>query len=178
MSAVLGPVIALAALAAASAFAAPAEAVDGRAAASWIAILLLAVGVGLLVAELFAASGALGVFGLLFLGGGVLLLVDPGLRPPLAAVLPTLAVVAAGSTYLVVRALNTRRLRPLTGADGLASELGTAVTPIGREGGDVLIHGEHWRAVAPRPIPKGAQVKVQRVDGLTLFVEQEPSWTT
>jgi membrane protein implicated in regulation of membrane protease activity len=35
----------------------------------------------------------------------------------------------------------------------------------------VLVHGELWRAVATQRIPKGAQVRVRRVDGLTLNVE-------
>jgi membrane-bound serine protease (ClpP class) len=35
----------------------------------------------------------------------------------------------------------------------------------------VFVHGELWRAVSGAAIPKGARVRVLRVDGLTLTVE-------
>jgi membrane protein implicated in regulation of membrane protease activity len=34
----------------------------------------------------------------------------------------------------------------------------------------VRLHGELWRAVAPEEIPAGAEVRVTRIDGLTLHV--------
>jgi membrane-bound ClpP family serine protease len=36
--------------------------------------------------------------------------------------------------------------------------------------GMVRVHGELWRAVASRPIPAGARVRVVEADGLTLRV--------
>jgi len=37
--------------------------------------------------------------------------------------------------------------------------------------GMILMHGELWRAAAMTAIPRGARVRVVRVDGLTLHVE-------
>jgi membrane protein implicated in regulation of membrane protease activity len=36
--------------------------------------------------------------------------------------------------------------------------------------GMVRMHGELWRAVSPEAIPAGAQVRVTRIEGLTLHV--------
>jgi membrane protein implicated in regulation of membrane protease activity len=35
-----------------------------------------------------------------------------------------------------------------------------------------FVHGELWRIAASRPLPKGAMVRVMKVEGLTLHVEE------
>ena len=43
-----------------------------------------------------------------------------------------------------------------------------------RSGGEVLVHGELWKARAAGRIPQGARVRVREIDGLTLVVESAP----
>jgi membrane protein implicated in regulation of membrane protease activity len=51
-------------------------------------------------------------------------------------------------------------------------EIGEVTEPVAAgSAGLVFVRGELWRAVAPRPIDKGARVRIVRVDGLTLHVE-------
>ncbi|HYH97169.1 NfeD family protein [Hyalangium sp.] len=147
------------------------------------AVVLLFVGIGLLIAELFVTSGLLGACGaLLLVLGGVLLVdrfdpdwfVDPSARVfvPLPIVLPTALVVGGFAVFLAFRSAQTRRLPQLAGDAGLPGEQGSALSPVSSEGGEVFVHGEHWRAVSASPIPRGAPVVVRRVEGLTLYVDE------
>jgi membrane-bound serine protease (ClpP class) len=147
------------------------------------ALVLLVLGVGLLIAELFVTSGLLGVGGaLLLVLGGVLLVdrfdpdwfVEPSARTsvPLRLVLPTALVVAGFAVFIAFRSAQARRLPQRAGDVGLLGEQGTALGPVSSEGGEVFVHGEHWRALSPTSIPRGASVVVRRVEGLTLFVDE------
>jgi membrane-bound serine protease (ClpP class) len=40
--------------------------------------------------------------------------------------------------------------------------------------GEVLVHGELWRARAPGRVPQGARIRVREIEGLTLLVESAP----
>ena len=100
-------------------------------------------------------------------GGGVSLGVAVGATLPFAAI-----------TIVLMRlVLKSRALLPQTGVDRLMQEVGEVAEPIGggsaTDGrrGMVLVRGELWRAAATTAIPKGARVRIVRVDGLTLDVE-------
>jgi membrane-bound serine protease (ClpP class) len=148
------------------------------------AVVLLFLGIGLLIAELFVTSGLLGAGGaLLLVLGGVLLVdrfdpgwfVDPSSRAsvPLTVVLPTALVVAGFAVFLAFRSAQTRHLPQRAGDAGLPGERGTTLGPVSTEGGEVFVHGERWRAVSTSPIQAGAPVVVRRVEGLTLYVDEE-----
>ncbi|WP_373049349.1 NfeD family protein [Vulgatibacter sp.] len=145
------------------------------------AIALMLVGIGLIVAELFVASGLLGVGGMVLLVlGGVLLVddvdfewfVEPSFGISLGFLIPTVVVLGAGAVYLLVRAAEARTIPQLGGDVGLLGERGRALSAIGPGGGEVFVHGERWRAISVRPIAAGAPVAVRNVDGLTLTVEE------
>ncbi|WP_317987949.1 NfeD family protein [Hyalangium gracile] len=147
------------------------------------AVALLALGIGLLIAELFVTSGLLGASGaLMLILGGVLLVdrFDPSwfadrsvrLHVPLSLVLPTALVVAGCAVFVAFRGAESRRLPQRAGALGLVGELGTALTPLSSEGGEVFVHGERWRASSHTSLPRGAHVVVRRVEGLTLYVDE------
>jgi membrane-bound ClpP family serine protease len=57
------------------------------------------------------------------------------------------------------------------GAEKVASGEGELIYKA-TEGGEVFVHGERWQAISPGPIPRGAQVVVRRVEGLTLHVDE------
>jgi membrane-bound serine protease (ClpP class) len=148
------------------------------------ALALMVLGAALLIAELFLTSGVLGGVGaLLLILGGVFLInrfepgwfVDPSIRLPLRLVLPTALFFAGAAIYVAFRGAETRRLPQRTGEAGLVGETGTALDTVGREGGEVFVHGERWRALSPHPLPRGARVVVRRVEGLTLYVDEVKS---
>ncbi len=73
---------------------------------------------------------------------------------------------------ILAKAVAAQRRRPVSGAEGLMGLTGEVARPIRppREG-MVLVHGELWRARSRRPVEKGRQVRVVRVEGLVLWVE-------
>ncbi|RKI70221.1 nodulation protein NfeD [Corallococcus sp. AB049A] len=145
------------------------------------ALVLMLVGVGLIIAELFVTSGLLGAagVGLLILGGVFLVdrfepgwFVEPSFRLSWSVMLPTALVFAGAMAFVVYRSAQTRRLPQRGGDAGLVGEAGTALGPVTSSGGEVFVHGERWRAVSFTPIHEGARVVVRAVEGLTLTVAE------
>lgn len=64
----------------------------------------------------------------------------------------------------------TRRQRAVTGAEGLVGRLARVVEAC-RPDGRVRVHGELWRAYCARGADAGENVRVVRVEDLTLVVE-------
>ncbi len=138
-------------------------------------VLLLFFAIALIVAEVFAPSGVLGVGGVVAFALGSLLLfdtpdstiaVDRGVV--VAAVLVVGAAVATVS-WLVLRA----HRRPVaTGAEGLVGEVGV-VREMRADGARVFVHGEHWDASCEGALDPGERVEVVRVEsGLRLRVRR------
>jgi membrane-bound serine protease (ClpP class) len=79
--------------------------------------------------------------------------------------------------FLMRLVLRSRAWRPAVGAEqlvGREAEVTGALSPDETPGlfsGMVRMHGELWRATAHEAVPAGAQVRVVRVDGLTLHVK-------
>ena len=146
------------------------------------AVILLVIGFGLIVAELFVTSGLLGAAGVaLLVLGGILLVdrfdpgwfVDRSFRIPLTMLLPSALTLGGCLVFLVVRSAQARRLPQRVGDAGLVGEVGEALTAVGPEAGEVFVHGERWSARAPEPISRGARVRVERVENLKVHVVEE-----
>ena len=140
-------------------------------------LVLLALAVGLFVLEAkFPTHGILGVGGAAAMVLGALMLI----RSPLTGWGVSL-VTALGVTlpfaliviFLMRLVLQSRSWKQTTGLEQLVGEIGEVIQPLGsdRVAGMVRIHGELWRAVGPQGIPLGVQVRVRKVEGLTLQVE-------
>jgi membrane-bound serine protease (ClpP class) len=138
-------------------------------------LVLLLLGIGLLISELFVPSfGILGIGGIVaFVLGSLLLFdtpestlsVDPNIVYAAAA---TFGVFTLWVSFLVVR---SQRRRPSLGPDALVGEVGAVRQPIGGgRVGKVFIHGEYWSAVSGAPIEVGERVEVIGVDGMQLTV--------
>ena len=137
-------------------------------------LALIALGVGLLVAEHFAPG-----FGLLGLGGivafviGSIMLIDtdaPGYRIPW----PLIAVMAAASAGFLLIVLNfalRARRRPVV--SGREQMLGAIAEIFINSDGGVFarILGEVWKVRASVPLGRGQIVRVVGIDGLVLSVE-------
>lgn len=138
-------------------------------------LLLILLGVGLIVSELFVTSyGVLGIGGVIAFVLGSLFLVDTSQtnlsvdRKMIAGAAVGFSVVVLGLGYLVIR---TRDRPALAGREGLVGEIGEvreAIQP--GVAGRVLVHGELWRAVSDRSLPPGTAVRVRAVHGLEVSV--------
>jgi membrane-bound serine protease (ClpP class) len=142
---------------------------------NWAGAALILLAIVLFVLEATVTShGILAIGGIVSMIAGGIMLVEgpiPQLRvQPLTAL--GVALPVALITIVLVRLvyLSHRRKSPV-GEEGMVGETGIAKTAIDSEG-KVFVHGEYWNAHANRPIPAGARVRVVKVQGLTIEVEQ------
>ncbi|MEP6588508.1 MAG: nodulation protein NfeD [Polaromonas sp.] len=141
---------------------------------SYTGLALIALGIGLLVAEHFAPG-----FGLLGLGGivafvmGSIMLIDtdaPGYRIPWPLI-AGVTLASAGFLLLVLNfALRARQRPVVSGREQLLGATGEViVNPDGSVSASFL--GEVWKVRANAPLGRGQQVRVVGIDGLVLSVE-------
>jgi membrane-bound serine protease (ClpP class) len=137
-------------------------------------LLLIAFGIGLLILELKMPSfGALGIGGTVALLVGAVMITSevPGIRVGYEFLVPAVLAVAGVFLFLGRLAMKSQRLPPVTGPEGLIGAHGHAIAPFGPNVyGQVNVHGEIWRATSSEPISAGQQVRVARLEGLTLLV--------
>ena len=138
-----------------------------------VALILLAIG-------LFALEATMTSHGILALGGiasmiaGAVMLVQgpiPQLRIQLSTALAVTIPVAIIIVFLVRLVYLSRQRKSIVGADSMIGEEGIAKSDINPEG-RVLVHGEYWNASSEKPIPAGSRIRVRKVHGLKVEVEQ------
>jgi membrane-bound serine protease (ClpP class) len=143
-----------------------------------IVLILLALGLFILEAK-YTSHGVLAIGGIVAMLLGALMLV----RSPLTHAGVSLGVAFGVTlpfallTILLMRlVLRSRSWKSSTGLEQLVGSPGEVTEPLVRQTdseifqGMVRLHGELWRAVAREEIPAGAQVRVTRIEGLTLHV--------
>jgi membrane-bound serine protease (ClpP class) len=143
---------------------------------NYAGLLLILFGIVLLIAEIKVVShGILAIGGMVSMALGSIMLFDApeiGFRVSWWVVLPTVGVTAGLLLFVVTAGLRALGARSALGPSALVGETGLVREALDPEG-QVLVHGELWRAVAPGgPLPEGARVRVVDVDGLTLTVEK------
>jgi membrane-bound serine protease (ClpP class) len=124
----------------------------------------------------FPTHGILGVGGVIAMVLGAVMLIHSPITGGGVHVSIALAVaipVALIVIFLMRLVLRSFKWRQSTGAEQLVGAIGEVTEPVQSAGakGMVRIHGELWRATAGEPIAKDAQVRVNKVEGLTLLVE-------
>ena len=142
---------------------------------NYTGLTLIALGVGLLVAEMFVPSfGVLGIGGIIALAIGSLLLfntensdlaVDKSI---VFTAVGTVGTIMLGLSYLVFR---TQQSKPTMGMDALVGKVGEvriALTPAGQ----IFVRGEYWNARADSPIEADVKVEVIGYDGMMLKVRR------
>ena len=140
---------------------------------NYAGLALMALGVGLIVAESVTPSfGVMGFGGVVAFVVGSIILFDTGI-PGFEAPLRVIGGVglAAGLLMLgLVVVLARSRQRPVvSGAESLVGRRAVVLEDF--EGaGPVLVQGERWHAASPVPVQKGQELYVQSVDGLRLEV--------
>jgi membrane-bound serine protease (ClpP class) len=121
----------------------------------------------------FASHGVLTIGGIALLTLGGLLLVDspiPEMRVHLLTALAVSVPLGFITAFLMSIALEARRNKVVSGAQGLIGEIGVAQTSLSPRG-KIFVHGELWDAISSSDLSVGESVIVRRVDGLLLQVE-------
>lgn len=143
---------------------------------NYAGLALIILGILFMVAEAFAPSfGALGLGGTVaFIFGSVMLFDNAG--PGLAISRGVIAAVAVTSAVFFISvatlALKARRRPVLAGSEELIGARGIALAAFtGR--GRVRVNGIDWQAYSESPVGDGANVRVLRMEGLTLHVQPD-----
>ena len=137
-------------------------------------VALIIFSIILFIAEIKVVShGILAIGGIISLVIGSLMLFqtpDPSLRVSWIVLIPAVTITSLFFLAIISLALKAQLRPKLGGTEGMAGEVGSAVTDVFAEG-TVLIHGEYWKATSDVPVEKGAKVRVVRVDRLRVKVE-------
>jgi len=146
---------------------------------SWVGVLLVLLGVGMLVAEAFVTS-----WGFLFAGGLLCLLIGGSLmfdRPDLSdlsvdfwrVLVPAVSALGICAGLLVLAVGRVVRRAQTAGVDELIGMIGVASTRLDPSG-TVYLRGEYWRADAEEPIEANERVEALSVEGLRMRVRRAP----
>lgn len=144
---------------------------------NYAGLALILLGLGLMVAEAFTPSfGVMGIGGAIAFVLGATILIDtdlPGIKVSLPVVGGLAAAALAFSAVVLRLAFASRRRAVASGAEQMIGALAVVQDWHGTAG-HVFTHGERWRAVADRPLSPNAQVRVAKIEGLTLTVSPAP----
>jgi membrane-bound serine protease (ClpP class) len=141
---------------------------------NYAGLALIVLGLAFMVAEAFLPS-----FGILGLGGvvafviGSIFLIDsdlPGYGIPWSLIISAAAVSVLLMIFVVGLALKARKRPVVTGSEELIGAIGQVLADCDGAGW-AHVHSETWRIVCPKPLARGAKVRVLAIDGLTLRVE-------
>jgi len=142
---------------------------------NYAGVLLILFGVILFIAEIKVIShGLLTVGGIISLVLGSLLLFespDPALRVSWSVMIPMLTVICLFFAGVIALVLKAQMRKRRTGKEGMVDEEGKTVTDI-YETGKVFIKGEYWNASSDKPVEKGRRVRIVKVEGLLIKVEE------
>jgi membrane-bound serine protease (ClpP class) len=142
---------------------------------SWIGLVILLAGMGMLIAEIFVTSfGVLFTIGIVFmLLGGSMVFDMPDVSDltvsfweVLVPVVAGFGIAAAFVVLIVTRSIFRAQTAGVDELLGLVGESRTALDPIGK----VFIRGEYWTAQADEAIASGERVEVTAVEGMHLRV--------
>lgn len=145
---------------------------------NYAGLALMALGVGLLVAEAFAPTyGALGIGGIVAFVVGSIMLLDTSV-PGYAVNLGVIGGIAVGGIGLLAAVLwlvmRSRRAHVISGDQQMLDGRGELLDPIAANGyAQALMYGERWQVRSAVALPAGTRVHVVRRDGLLLWVEPE-----
>ncbi len=142
-------------------------------------LILLAIALFVLEAK-YAGHGILGIGGAIAMILGAVMLVRSPLTTGGVGLGVAFGVALPFAVFFIVLArlmFRSFRWKPATGSESLVGTVGNVTEPVEQRKGMIFVNGELWRAVragadgSAAPIPKGARVRVVKVEGLTLHVE-------
>ncbi len=141
---------------------------------NYTGMALLILGIALMVTETFVPSfGALGIGGIIAFILGSFMLIDtesvPGLEISRTLILSFTLVSSVFIFSVLGMAVKARRRRVVTGSEEMIGAIGKTMEPFSTEG-NIVIHGEIWRAKSDQPLQKDQVVQVISREGLLLKV--------
>ncbi len=141
---------------------------------NYAGLALVALGVGMIIAEFFFPTfGSLGLGGLIAFVVGSLILFDtdiPGMNigwPVIAAIATVGGLVIVAMTWVASRSLRRPVVTGVQTMVGANAEVLDTFTGKGR----IRYGGEIWNALSSSAVRAGQIVRITRVDGLTVWVE-------
>ena len=141
---------------------------------NYAGLALIALGIGLMVAEHFVAGfGILGMGGIVAFVIGSIMLIDtdiPGYSIPWQLIAVAAAVSAAFLLLVLNLALRALKRPVVSGREHMVGATGEVLEDAG---GEIYarIHGEVWKVRSGAPLKRGQAVQVVGIDGLVLAVE-------
>jgi membrane-bound serine protease (ClpP class) len=142
---------------------------------NYTGILLILFSIILFIAEIKIMShGMLTVGGVISMALGSFMLFDtpePALRISLQVLIPAVLTASAFFIVIIWLALRAQMRKHYSGTESMVNAEGQAQTDI-RDDGKVFYQGEYWTAQSDQFIPKGAKVRILKVEGLKLVVEE------
>jgi len=143
---------------------------------NWAGAALILLAIVLFVLEATITShGILGLGGIVSMIAGASMLVEgpiPELRIHTATTIAVTLPLAGIMIFLLRLAIASRRMKTITGEEGMIGEMGIAKSDV-HATGRVQVHGESWNASSVLPISAGSSVRVVKVQGLKVEVEEE-----
>ena len=141
---------------------------------NYAGLALVALGVGMIIAEFFFPTfGSLGLGGLIAFVVGSLILFDtdvPGMNvalPLIAAIATVGGLIVLGIAYIAARSMRRPVVTGVQGMIGDNAEVLQGFTGTGR----VRYRGELWNAHSDTELSTGQIARIVKVEGLTLWVE-------
>jgi membrane-bound serine protease (ClpP class) len=141
---------------------------------NYAGLALVALGVGMIIAEFFFPTfGSLGLGGLIAFVVGSLILFDtdvPGMNvalPLIAAIATVGGLIVLGIAYIAARSMRRPVVTGVQGMIGDSAEVLQGFTGTGR----VRYRGELWNAHSDTELRTGQIARIVKVEGLTLWVE-------
>ncbi len=142
---------------------------------NYTGVLLILFSIILFIAEIKIMShGMLTVGGVISLALGSFILFDtpePALRISLQVLIPAILLASGFFVVVIWLAVKAQMRKHYSGAESMIEGQGEARTAIDGEG-KVFFQGEYWTAQSDQFIPQGAKVRIKKVEGLNLIVEE------
>jgi membrane-bound serine protease (ClpP class) len=136
-------------------------------------LALVVLGIAMMAAEFFVPSfGVLGFGGIAAFVIGSIVLMDtdaPGVMVSRGLVGGIATVAGAAMLGTIAMAMRSRRKPVITGHEQLVGGIAEALADFSGQG-HVRIFGETWNAVSAAPVTAGQRLRIDRIDGLTLYV--------
>jgi membrane-bound serine protease (ClpP class) len=136
-------------------------------------LALIVLGIAMMAAEFFVPSfGVLGFGGIAAFVIGSIVLMDtdaPGVMASRGLIGGIATAAGAAMLATIAMAMRSRRRPVVTGREQLVGGIAEALADFNGEG-TVRIFGETWNAISAAPVAAGQRLRIDRVEGLTLYV--------
>ncbi len=147
---------------------------------NYTGIILIFLALVFFILEVYITSfGLLSIGGIILMVLGSMMLIDVSQAPQeifavsLKVIIPIVLFTAAFFIFAFSMALKTLRTKTTTGKEGMVGKVGTTISEVTENSGQVMVHGEVWRAVSSEIIPPGQEIIVDKIESMKLIVSKK-----